>query len=240
MKIKKVLGCKINIGNFKETFNIIKKLFEEETASQIVTINPEMINLAQKDSDFAKILDEAECVIPDGIGVTLALKLQGIAQERIPGVEFSEKCIEYCAKNDFDVALIGSTEEVIQKAKENLIKKYPKLNITYTHNGFFENDEEILQSLKTLQPRLLLVGMGSPMQEKLIYYYKKDLKSIIMIGVGGSLDIYSGIIKRAPVIFQKMGLEWLYRLSKEPKRFTRIFPAIPLFLLQVITNKKER
>jgi len=240
MNIKRLLGCKVNIGNFEEAFEEFKNLLNEGISAQIITINPEMITLSRNDLDFKKIIEEAELVIPDGIGVTLGLRFQGTLQERIPGVEFSEKCIEYCSKNSLPVALVGSTEEVIQKAKENLIKKYPELNITYIHNGFFDNDEEILQSLKTLQPRLLLVGLGSPKQEKLIYNYKKELKSIIMIGVGGSLDVYSGIVKRAPIIFQKLGLEWFYRLIKEPQRFNRIFPTIPLFLLRVITNKKEK
>ena len=113
----------------------------------------------------------------------------------------------------------------------------PDLKIVYTHNGFFENADEIYEELKTVSPSLVLVALGSPKQENFISEAKTKLKNGLLIGVGGSFDVWSGEIKRAPIIFQKLGLEWLYRTITQPKRFKRIFPALPLFLIKVL---KER
>ncbi len=109
----------------------------------------------------------------------------------------------------------------------------------YYHNGYFDNDEMIYNELKQHSPKLILAALGSPRQEKFIYSAKSKLNPALMIGIGGSLDVWSGAVKRAPKIFQKLGLEWLYRTACQPSRLKRIFPALPLFLIRVL-NYKER
>ncbi len=238
-KIKKILGCKVDLKSFDEAFSTFEKFVQDDCSHQIITINPEMITAAQGDEEFMTIINESDMNIPDGIGVTLALRILRVSQERIPGIDFSAKVLEYCAKNGFSVALIGAKSEVIEKACENLKAKYEGLNIVFCHDGYFENEDEILSELQKTNPKVLLLGVGSPRQEKIIYKYKKILNRTIMIGVGGSFDVFSGIVKRAPVVFQKLGLEWFYRLAMQPERFSRVFPALPLFLVRVILNKRK-
>ena len=142
--------------------------------------------------------------------------------------------LEYSARNNVPVAIVGSREDVLNKAVENLKNEIRGLNVVYAHHGYFKNYEEIYQGLNDAPPKLLLVALGSPKQEYFIYNAKKVLKPCLMIGIGGSLDVWSGSVKRAPKIFQKLGLEWLYRVLTQPQRFKRIFPALPLFLLKVL------
>jgi len=238
-KIKKVLDCNVDLKTKDEAFLAFENFVKEEKSFQIITINPEMITAAQTDTEFKKIINESDLNIPDGIGVTLALKALGISQERNPGIDFSSRVLEYCAKNELKVALVGAKKEIIEKACDNLKAKYEGLDIVFRHDGYFQDEAQILSELEKSEPRVLLLGIGSPRQEKIIYNYKKVLKSTIMIGVGGSFDVFSGVVKRAPIFFQKTGLEWLYRLSLQPERFSRLFPALPLFLVRVIFNIKK-
>ena len=196
--------------------------------------------IAQENKEFKKILDEAELIVPDGIGIKIGLKLKGYSVERIPGIDFTRTLLDWCAKNNKPIAIIGSKEEVISKAVENLKNEISGLDIVYYHNGYFDNNDEIYNSLKEANARLILVALGSPKQEFFIYNAKKILPPCLMIGIGGSLDVWSGNVKRAPKIFQTLCIEWLYRTICQPERFKRIFPTIPLFLWKVITYKKEK
>ena len=145
--------------------------------------------------------------------------------------------MEEASISGIPVAIIGAKEEVIQKAVENLNKKISGLNIVYWHNGYFSDNSEIYSELKAKSPKLILVALGSPKQEQFIYEAKKILNPALMVGIGGSLDVWSGTVKRAPKIFQVLGIEWLYRTLSQPSRFKRIFPALPLFLIKVLSYK---
>ena len=198
-----------------------------------------MFQTADNDSSFASIVREAEMVIPDGIGIKIGLKLTGKNVARIPGIDFAKKLLKEAALSNIPVAIIGSKEEVITKAIENLQNEISGLNIVYYHNGYFDNDEEIYSELKNHSPKLILIAMGSPRQEKFIYEAKKKLNPALMVGIGGSLDVWSGFVKRAPKIYQVLGLEWLYRTITQPSRFKRIFPTLPLFLIRVLNYKEK-
>lgn len=232
-----LLGFNIDTYSFDEATLKAKELIDGKTVSQVVTINPEMFEYAEKDADFVNIVRDAEMVIPDGVGVKIALKLNGVDVDRIPGVDFARRLLEESALNDIPVAIVGAKEEVVTKAVENLTSEISGLNIVYYHNGYFENDEQIYLELISKSPKLILVAMGSPRQEKFIYNAKKVLKPALMIGIGGSLDVWSGNVKRAPKIFQKLGLEWLYRTLLQPSRIKRIFPTLPLFLIKAFNYK---
>lgn len=232
-----LFGYNIDTYTFDEAINVAKSLIDGHKVSQIITINPEMFETANKDNDFSNIIKEAEMIIPDGVGVKIALKINGINVERIPGVDFARCLLEESAKNNIPVAIIGAKEEVIIKAIENLNNEINGLNIVYYHNGYFENDNEIYTEINSKSPKLILVAMGSPRQEKFIYQAKKVLKPSLMIGIGGSLDVWSGNVKRAPLIIQKLGLEWLYRTIKEPARIKRIIPTLPMFLIKAFNYK---
>lgn len=230
----KLLGFGIDTFDFESALNYAKDLVKGQKGGQIVTINPEMIEHALKNPDFAKILNDADLVIPDGVGVKIALKIKGFNIKRIAGIEFSRKLLGICAENNFPVALIGAKPEILEKAVEKLKVEMPSLNIVYIQDGYFENRQEILNGLKDKTPQFVLVALGSPRQEEFIVEARKLLPKAVMIGVGGSFDVWSGQVKRAPIFYQKTGLEWLYRTVKEPWRLKRIFPTLPRFLFRVL------
>ena len=234
-----LLGFSIDDLTFDAGIEKAKQLIDSPKVSQVITINPEMFQNAEKDPAFANIVNNAEMVIADGIGVELGLRLTGKRIQRIPGIDFAKKLLKESAQNSIPVAIIGAKEEVITKAVENLKKEISGLNIVYSHNGYFNNDEEIYCQLKAKSPKLILVALGSPRQEEFIFNAKKVLNPALMIGIGGSLDVWSGYVKRAPRIFQILGLEWLYRTVTQPSRFKRIFPTLPMFLIKVLTYKDK-
>lgn len=234
-----LLGQRVDTYSFKEALNKARALIDSNKVSQVVTINPEMFDTAEKDPEFAKILADAEMVIPDGIGVKIALKIHGYNVERIPGIDFTRQLLVDTAKCEIPIAIIGAKSEVIEKAVENLQQEIPNINIVYYHDGYFKDENEIYNELKIKSPKLILVALGSPKQEKFIYKAKSVLNPALMIGIGGSLDVWSGNIKRAPKFIQKTGMEWLYRTILQPSRLKRIFPTLPMFLIKVLSYKNK-
>ena len=224
----KLQGFNIDTFTFDEALQYAEK-------GQVVTINPEMILSAKSNPDFAEIINSAELVIPDGIGVQLGLKILGHNVRRIAGIEFGRKLIDKFASQP--TAFVGAKPEIIQKAVENLKKEVPNLNAVYVQDGYFKDDDRVLDELTAANPKLVLVALGSPKQEIFISKAKNLLPNALFIGLGGSFDVWSGVVERAPGIWQKLGLEWLYRTVKEPKRFKRIFPTLPLFVLKVFKEK---
>lgn len=224
----KLQGFNIDTFTFDEALQYAEK-------GQVVTINPEMILSAKSNPDFAEIINSAELVIPDGIGVQLGLKILGHNVRRIAGIEFGRKLIDKFASQP--TAFVGAKPEIIQKAVENLKKEVPNLNAVYVQDGYFKDDDRVLDELTAANPKLVLVALGSPKQEIFISKAKTLLPNALFIGLGGSFDVWSGVVERAPEIWQKLGLEWLYRTVKEPKRFKRIFPTLPLFVLKVFKEK---
>lgn len=238
-RIVKLLGFNVDTFNFQEAVDFANQLIEDKKGGQIVTINPEMIEYGLKTPEFAAILNNADLVIPDGVGVKIGLKIKGVNAPRIAGIEFSHKLIEQCAKSNssgggVSVGLIGAKPHIIEKAAENLKAEFENLNITYIQDGYFKDCEAVLADLKEKAPQFLLVALGSPKQEEFIVEARKLLPQSLMIGVGGSFDVWSGEVQRAPEIYQKLGLEWLYRTVKEPFRLKRIFPTLPRFLFRVL------
>lgn len=230
MERAKLLGFGIDTYTFEQAVEAAKK-----KRGQVVTINPEMIEYGTKNPEFAAILNSAELVIPDGIGVQLGLKLISKEVKRIPGIEFAKYMLSEF-KNE-NIAMIGAKPHVVKKAVENLKEEIPSLNFVYVHDGYFDDDARIIEETVEKRPELVLVALGSPKQEKFIYKLKSKLPNALMIGVGGSFDVWAGEVERAPKFFQKLGLEWLYRTVKEPKRFRRIFPVLPLFVIKVLKEK---
>lgn len=235
-----LFGINIDDFNFEQAVNKAKDLIAQNQVSQVITINPEIIERALKEPNYFEILKNAEMIIPDGIGIKIALKINGHNVSRIAGIDFAKVLLEDAAKANTPVAIIGAKEEVLVKAIENLKLELPNLNLVYSHNGYFNKFEEIYEELARTAPRLVLVAMGAPKQEEFIFGAKKVLKQGLMIGIGGSLDVWSGNVKRAPKIFQALGLEWLYRTVSQPERFKRIFPALPLFILKALKYKIKK
>ena len=234
MSIKRacLFGLPIDVTTINES---AAYLLSQNNPMQVITINPEMISKSYKDDSLSDLIKNADLVVPDGVGVVIALKMIGIKTVRVPGIELAHSLLLEAEKRELKVALIGADEDTIQTAKKELLKEMPNLKISYTRNGYFNKDEEnvIIQELSELQPDLLFAGLGFPKQEIFLKNFKKYSKNTIMRGVGGSGDGWAKKLKRAPKLFQKLNLEWLYRLICQPSRFRRMFPAIPLFLLRV-------
>ncbi len=226
----KLQGFSIDTFTFDDALE-----YAANNSGQIVTINPEMIQTASKNKIFAGIINNAELVVPDGIGVEIGLKILGHKVRRIAGIELGRALIDRLAGEP--VAFIGAKPEIIEKAVDNLKKEVSNLNPVYVQDGYFKDDERVLDELTRKHPRLVLVALGSPKQEFFINEAKKRLPDAVFIGLGGSFDVWSGVVQRAPEVYQKMGLEWLYRTVKEPQRFKRIFPTLPLFILKVVKEK---
>lgn len=231
-----VLNCPVDLCDSAYALSQVLHAVNSKQNYHIVTINPEMIMNAQENENFFKILNKSDLNIIDGVGVKIALKLKGINQEQIRGVDFARKLVELANENDFKIGFLGAKEEVISKAIENFKKQYTNLNVVYSRNGYFNSDDEIIEEIVKAQPQILLVGLGSPKQEEMIVKLKNNLSGTVLIGVGGSFDVFSGIVKEAPMIYRKLGLEWLYRTASDPKRFKRIFPTLPLFLIKCIIS----
>ncbi len=221
-----------------DTFSIEEALkYGFKNRGQVVTLNPEMVMNSRDNASLKNIIQHAELVIPDGIGIELGLKILGKNVHRIAGIEFAYACIAMFNEANLPVALIGAKQDVIDIAADNLKRDFSGLNIVYKHNGFFQDEKTVMEELKSSGAQLVLVALGSPKQEEFIFKLKKDMPQALFIGVGGSFDVWSNKVERAPEFYQKAGLEWLYRTVKEPARFKRIFPTLPLFVFRVV---KER
>lgn len=226
-------GLEVDTFGLEEAVN-----YGFEKRGQVVTLNPEMVMNSVKSESLKNIIKDSELVIPDGVGIEIGFKILGKnSVSRIAGISYAKEMIKKYWENSLPIALIGAKQDVLELACENLKKEFEGLNIVYSRNGYFSDDVEIIEELKNSEAQLVLVALGSPKQEEFIYKIKKEMSKTLFIGVGGSFDVWSNKVERAPEFWQKAGLEWLYRTVKEPARFKRIFPTLPLFVLRVI---KER
>lgn len=230
----------MDILTYNQALERAKSAIDNGENMQVATINPEMVELAKKDKDFANILKHSELVVADGVGIKIALKLKGVNQERIGGVDYSRSLIEMCARNNLRLALLGAKEEVINTVCQKLKCEFENLNIVFSHNGYFNDENAILNEIKKACPQVLLCALGAPKQEFIIYRLKEMLQGCTMVGVGGSFDVFAGCVQRAPIMWQKLGLEWLYRTIKQPERFRRIFPTLPIFLFESIIDSIKK
>lgn len=227
-----------------EVYSDTKKDLIEEIGSMdkvnIISGNPEILyNGLNNKFLFDNFTNENSIIVPDGVGVVLAAKLLGTpVKEKIAGIEVMEDIIKKCESENKRVYLIGTKQEILEACIRNIEKKYPKLRIAGFHNGFFDLDKcsDIIEDIKVSNPYAIFVAMGSPRQEKFIVKYINELPCSIYMGVGGSFDIFAGTLKRAPRWMIKLGLEWLYRVIKEPFRIKRL-GVIPMFLIKVMRNK---
>ena len=232
-----ILGINFDVINFSDAIKKIFDCIEQKKKCFIVTPNPEIVMSAQKDLDLKKIINQADLVLPDGIGIVFASQLnKNKIKKRITGYDLVQKIFLMSEKKNFSVYFLGGKEDIVELAKKNMEKKFNKLKIVGCNNGFFSEEKKVVKKINFVKPDILLVGMGSPKQEKFIFKYKDEIDAKIFIGIGGSFDVMSGKIKRAPKIFIDLNLEWFYRFMKEPKRFFRLM-ALPRFLFKVITRK---
>ena len=238
-----ILGVTFDNVTKEESGLKTKELIESsnKTCKLIVAPNTEFIMQAQKDKEFFDILNSAELATPDSVGVMIGGKLQKKPfKERIPGQAYFREVFRRAEIEGWTIYLLGGKDDVPFKAKEKLEKDFPKAKIVGVHEGFFERDSEddVINEINKLEPNVLFVAMGAPIQEKWIYKNKNRLKVDVATGQGGTLDYEAGKIKRAPVIIQKMGIEWLWRLIKQPSRIKRMM-VLPQYLIKIILKKDK-
>ncbi len=239
----KILGVPIDNVTLDDVAVITKNLIEKsnKTCKMIFAPNVEFIMTAQKDKTFFDILQASELSTPDSIGIMIGAKLQKKKfKQRIPGQAYFRKIIETGEKEGWTFYLLGGSQDVIEKTKKNIESLYPKVKIVGYHNGYLDEntEKEVINEINILEPNVLFVAMGAPKQEKWIYNHKDVLKVDVATGQGGTFDYEAGRIKRAPVFIQKIGMEWLWRLMKEPKRIIRM-RVLPLYLLKLFFKKDK-
>lgn len=236
---EKVLGYSVDLYNMQESIDFCLKSIKNNKNCHVVTINPEIIELANKNKEYETIIKNADLVIPDGVGIKIALKLKGLNIKQVPGIEFAYELLKRLSKENLKVALIGAKPEVIEKTVKNLKQSIENIEVSYYKDGYFSKEEEynIINKIIESDPKVVLVALGAFKQDKFIQKIKEHTTSgVIFVGVGGSFDVWSGYTKRAPIIYQKLGLEWLYRIITQPQRIKRIFPTLPLFLIKAIID----
>lgn len=234
----KILGVKIDRVTMEQAVEKISEFVMEPEPHLIVTANSEMVMMANEDPLFYEILDRADLVVPDGIGVVWASRLlKTPLPQRVPGVELMEKLLVRSAERQWRIFLLGAEPATLDLANKNIAKFYPGINIVGVHHGFFQNSDEdqLLATIKAACPDILFIAMGVPKQEKWAAAHLAKLKVPVAIGVGGSFQILAGTVKRAPAWMCSYGLEWLYRLVTQPHRFGRML-ALPRFAFRVLVE----
>lgn len=233
MKIN-ILGVPFDNVNRKEALDKLLGFLHTDANHLLITPNPEIVMKAQTDNELMEIVQQADLVIPDGIGIVLASRImKSKIRERVAGCDLILSLFNVIKDTGKTVYILGAKPGVAEKAKMNMEQRYKNLRIVGVHDGYFDEAQEevIVREIQELKPDILLVGLGCPRQEKWIYRNRHKLPVKISAGIGGSIDIMAGTIKRAPKAFQLLGLEWLHRLLLEPQRIFRV-KQLPLFLIQ--------
>lgn len=235
---QKVLGYPVDVVDQPRALEVIESAWQRHRGLQIVTLNAEMVVAAQQDAELDRIIRHAHLIIPDGAGVVWAVKLNGQQISRVPGIELANAAIARAASTGRRVALLGGKPDVLQRLLDLLPEQFPGLNIVASHHGYFtlDEEEEVVDHLTSDEPELVLVALGVPKQEYFIDRWQSHFPRAVFIGVGGSFDVWTGQVKRAPVYMQKMNLEWLYRLISEPWRLKRMGASLPQFFFQVLQH----
>ena len=213
----------------------VRIIREEDEKAYIVTPNPEIVWMAQRDDSLREALDGARVVLPDGIGIIIGAKLLGtpLQSGRVPGIDFAAALFTSMSHFGGSIYLLGAKPGVAELAGEKLATMYPGLVIAGALDGYFKDSDEVVGKINEAKPDVLLVCLGSPKQERFMHDNLNSLHVKLCAGLGGSLDVFAGNVRRAPVFFRRLGLEWLYRLFKEPRRIKRMI-KLPLFIVAVV------
>lgn len=220
----------------KENFLIkLKNNLTQEKRMFIVTANPEAFIFGNQDTEVESLLlDDKTTVVADGVGIVKGAAMIGVnIAERIPGVDIAEKLMEYGNELNKTIFLFGSKQEVIDALCDVINNKYPNLTVVGAVNGYVDDKDAVMDQVATLSPDIILVALGIPAQEKLIYKHIDKFEKGIFVGVGGSFDVLSGSKARAPQFFIRHNIEWLYRITKEPSRLKRFYNSNVKFILKM-------
>ncbi len=234
-----ILGVRVDNLTMQEAVSKLRAMAKEDKVHCVFTPNSEILYIAKNDPEFREVLNTSDMNTADGIGVVYAGKILNTPiKERVAGFDLASAFLPVMEQDGLKLFLFGSVEGVAQKAKEKLLETYPNLQIVGTRNGFFDNDEEIIEQINEAEPDVVFVCLGAPKQEKFIAKYKDRFHAKILMGLGGSINVFAGEAKRAPDFFIKTHLEWFYRIATNPTRIGRMM-ALPKFALAVLRSKKN-
>lgn len=239
-----ILGIRFYAISCADAKKEIKNALRGEGQMRLFTPNPDIILKAQKNNALRKALNSGALLLPDGIGIVIASRLLGAPlPQRITGIDMGEFIISYAAESELSIFLLGGKPGVAEAAERELRKKYPRLNICGTHHGYFEKsgseNDTVVEKIRSRSPDILFVCFGCPAQELWISENAARLQSVkLLAGLGGSLDVWSGKVRRAPRFVQICGFEWLWRMIREPKRL-RGFLNIPIFMEKILLQRSS-
>lgn len=231
-----ILGIKISSVDTTATLALMDAFISDGRPHMVVTADSSCVVLAQDDNELRAIVNSADLVTPDSIGIIWAARRFGHPlPERVSGADIVEHLCERAAKQGYRVFLLGAAPGIAAAASEKLQQKYRGVQIVGTHHGYFSPDESdaIVKEIRSAKPDILFVAMGIPMQEKWIFRHMDQLQVPVSMGVGGTFDVVSGKVKRAPKWMQRCGLEWFYRLASNPKKFRKVM-TLPVFVMMVL------
>lgn len=235
-----VLGVSFDDLTMDEAVEIALGFMQERRACYACTPNPEIVMAAKGDAALRAALSGAELVLADGVGITKAAAMLGTPlKSRVPGIDFASNVISRLAEQGGSVYLLGAKPLVAEAAAEKLSQTYPGIVIAGTNDGYFTDDAPVIEKINAASPDFLMVCLGSPKQELWMSANAGRLSCGLMAGLGGSLDVLAGNVQRAPETWRRLGLEWLYRVIKEPKRLGRVM-KLPAFVLEAAAEGRRR
>lgn len=234
-----VLGVRIDNLTMQQAVERLRAMAQEDRVHTVFTPNSEILYVAKNDPEFREILNTSDLNTADGIGVVYAGKiLKTPIQERVAGYDLASAFLPVIEQEGLRLFLFGSVEGVAQKARDRLLKQYPNLQIVGTRNGFFDDEPAVVEEINQTKPDVVFVCLGAPKQEKFIAKYRNQFHAKILMGLGGSINVFAGEAKRAPDFFIKTHLEWFYRIATNPTRIGRMM-ALPKFALAVLHSRKN-
>lgn len=241
MKIEtaSILGIPVARLTMDQVLAWVEKRITEGTSSHLVTANAEIIYRAYRDPSLADLLRQADLITADGSGVVWAAgQLKQPVPQRVTGIDLVQHLFTLAERQGWDIYFLGAKPETVQKAVLNTLSQHSSLKICGYQHGYFskQENEQVMSNIDKVKPHILLVALGAPKQEYFIRELLTRMEIPLAIGVGGSFDVLAGTVQRAPRWIQEHGLEWLYRLFKEPRRLGRMM-ALPKFALAVIRQK---
>ena len=239
-----ILDTVIDVLDEKETINLAEKYINEKEPLHLMGVNADKINSLNTNHRLKEIINGCGIINADGASVVLASRfLKKPLPERVAGIDLMQKLVDVSEKKGYSIYLLGAKQQVVEKTAQVLKGKHKYLNILGIHNGYFEQQDwkEISEELKKLCPDIVFIGITSPLKEYLIEYLHNDGNKSVFMGVGGSFDVISGNIPRAPLWMQKTNLEWLFRVMQEPRRlFKRYFVGNVTFINAIIKEKVRK
>ncbi|GAB4458130.1 MAG: WecB/TagA/CpsF family glycosyltransferase [Armatimonadaceae bacterium] len=238
----RLLGMRIDRVTMEESLALIEQYIAEGKPRHIVTADASMVMTYREDPEFAAIIEAADLITPDGAGILWATRRLGTpVTAKVSGVDLSDRCCAQSSTKGWRIFFFGAAPHVAEEAAGRILARHPGAQIVGFRDGYFKPEDEpaIVEQIRAAKPDILLVALGIPKQEKFIARHREALNVPVMIGVGGTLDVFSGAVRRAPVWMQQVGLEWFYRVASNPnpRRFGKL-KQLPRFARLVLSERK--